>query len=159
MRLFLTPRGFEEQTIRRVRLSNPDVLDLLKAVLAPGMMRADGLMRADDLVLDVAVCQDGGGYGDPQGSAARIATHLQTRLALMGLRAQVNAWIFCVMSNVDDMMAKLQGCDIFYMAGIFKVSAHWEQASAQEPVRRLVAEIQTRVQYNLMAFMGGAAVR
>ena len=54
-------------------------------------------------------------------------------------------------------MAKSAWCDIFYRAGIFDVPATWVDRS-NVSARRLVEEIQTRVQYNSTALMGLAAV-
>ena len=57
------------------------------------------------------------------------------------------------MLYVDEMMTVLAQCDLFYMAGIFTVPDAWV-ARAHGPAFRLVEEIQTRVQYNAMAFVG-----
>ena len=50
-----------------------------------------------------------------------------TQLELLSIR------IFSFMGDERLMMATLRGCDIFYMAGIYRVSAQWAQASAQGP--------------------------
>jgi len=57
------------------------------------------------------------------------------------------------MSDVGDMMATLASCDLFYMSGIFDVPQTWVDRS-NGPALSLVQEIQRRVQYNEMAFMG-----
>ena len=135
----------------------------MRVILAPG--RGPGLScsggarsavgDARDLVL--AVCRDGdcdGYYGDLEAYAAGVAEHLKSLCDLMGLRAGIAIRIFSFMDDEHLMMATLRGCDIFYMAGIYRVSEQWAQASAQGPARRLAEEIQTRVQYNCMAFIG-----
>ena len=135
----------------------------MRVILAPG--RGPGLScsggarsavgDARDLVL--AVCRDGdcdGRYGDPEAYAARVAGHLESLCDLMGLRARIAIRIFSFMGDERLMMATLRGCDIFYMAGIYRVSAQWAQASAQGPARHLAEEILIRVQYNCMAFIG-----
>ena len=50
-----------------------------------------------------------------------------TQLELLSIR------IFSFMGDERLMMATLRGCDIFYMAGIYRVSEQWDQASAQSP--------------------------
>ena len=132
-------------------------------ILAPG--RGPGLScsggarsavgDARDLVL--AVCRDGdcdGYYGDLEAYAAGVAEHLKSLCDHMDLRARIDIRIFSFMGDERLMMATLRGCDIFYMAGIYRVSEQWARASAQGPARRLAEEIQTRVQYNCMAFIG-----
>ena len=137
----------------------------MRVILAPGLGPGPGLFCSggarsavgDARVLVLAVCRDGGwvGYdGDPEAYAARVARHLESLCALMGLRARIAIRIFSFMDDEHLMMATLRGCDIFYMAGIYRVSEQWAQASAQGPARRLAEEIQTRVQYNCMAFIG-----
>ena len=135
----------------------------MRVILAPG--RGPGLScsggarsavgDARDLVL--AVCRDGdcdGYYGDLEAYAAGVAEHLKSLCDLMGLRAGIAIRIFSFMDDEHLMMATLRGCDIFYMAGIYRVSAQWAQASAQGPARHLAEEILIRVQYNCMAFIG-----
>ena len=162
MRILLLPRSIEHQFVKKVRQC-PDAFDLMRVILAPGPgpgLSCSGGARsavgdARDLVL--AVCRGGdcdGHYGDPEVYAAGVARHVKSLCALMGLRAGIVIRIFSFMDDEHLMMATLRGCDIFYMAGIYRVSEQWAQASAQGPARRLAEEIQTRVQYNCMAFIG-----
>ena len=51
----------------------------------------------------------------------------------MDLRARIDIRIFSFMGDEHLMMETLRGCDIFYMAGIYRVSEQWDQASAQSP--------------------------
>ena len=135
----------------------------MRVILAPG--RGPGLScsggarsavgDARDLVL--AVCRDGdcdGYYGDLEAYAAGVAEHLKSLCDHMDLRARIDIRIFSFMGDEGLMMETLRGCDIFYMAGIYRVSAQWAQASAQGPARHLAEEILIRVQYNCMAFIG-----
>ena len=133
MRILLLPRSIEHQFVKKVGQC-PDVLDLMRVILAPGPgpgLSCSGGARsavgdARDLVL--AVCRDGdcdGYYGDPEAYAARVARHLESLCALMGLRAGIAIRIFSFMDDDYLMMATLRGCDIFYMAGIYRVSEQW----------------------------------
>ena len=162
MRILLLPRSIEQQFRKKVRQC-PDAFDLMRVILAPGPgpgLSCSGGARwavGDARVLVLAVCRDGGwvGYdGDPEAYAARVADHLESLCDDMDLRARIDIRIFSFMGDEHLMMETLRGCDIFYMAGIYRVSEQWAQASAQGPARRLAEEIQTRVQYNCMAFIG-----
>ena len=162
MRILLLPRSIEQQFRKKARQC-PDAFDLMRVILAPGRgpgLSCSGGARSavgDARVLVLAVCRDGGwvGYdGDPEAYAARVADHLESLCDHMDLRARIDIRIFSFMGDEHLMMETLRGCDIFYMAGIYRVSEQWAQASAQGPARRLAEEIQTRVQYNCMAFIG-----
>ena len=167
MRILLLPRSIEQTFVKKVRQC-PDAFDLMRVILAPGRgpgLSCSGGARSavgDARVLVLAVCRDGGGNGydgGPEAYAARVADHLETLCDHMDLRARIDIRIFSFMDEEHLMMATLRGCDIFYMAGIYRVSAQWALASAQGPARRLAEEIQTRAQYNCMAFIrvcGGA---
>ena len=159
MRLLLLPKSIEHQFVKKVGQIT-DWLDLMRVILAlgPGLgpSCSGGTTSAvgDACHLVLAVCRDGDHWGDIETYAARVAGHLESLCALMGLRARIATRIFSFMDDEHLMMATLRGCDIFYMAGIYRVSEQWAQASAQGPARRLAEEIQTRVQYNCMAFIG-----
>ena len=143
MRILLLPRSIEQQFVKKVRQC-PDAFDLMRVILAPGLGPGPGLFcsggarsavgDARDLVL--AGCRDGdcdGRYGDPEVYAAGVARHFKSLCDLMGLRAGIVIRIFSFMGDERLMMATLRGCDIFYMAGIYRVSEQWDQASAQSP--------------------------
>ena len=160
MRMLLLPKSIEEQFIKKVNQSRyyefaKDLLVLMEDILVcrrlpPKVLRTG----AHDCHLVLAVCRDGDAWGDAGTYAQRVAHNLQQLCALMGLRAEISFRIFSFTDDEDRMMATLKGCDIFYMGGIHSISEKWARDSEQSPARRLSEEIQRRVQYNMMAYIG-----
>ena len=141
MRVVFLPKSIEEQFPKKVR-QNYD-RGMMTRILAPA---------AAGNTLNVAICQDGRGWDD-RNYNSNVAKHLRDLCDLCGLHTAIIIKDFSFMLDVDEMMTVLAQCDLFYMAGIFTVPDAWV-ARAHGPAFRLVEEIQTRVQYNAMAFVG-----
>ena len=104
--------------------------------------------------LVLSVCRDGGSYEDTERYAKGVVCHLRRLCFVIGLSADISHKMFSFMDDEECMMATLQSCDIFYMGGIFRICEKWARESQQGPARRLSEEIQRRVQYNKMAYIG-----
>ena len=117
----MLPKSIEQQFIKKVNQSShyefaKDLVVLMQDILVcrrlpPKVLRTG----AHDCHLVLAVCRDGGGWGDAGTYAQRVAHHLQQLCALMGLRAEISFTNFSFTDDEDRMMATLRGCDIFYM--------------------------------------------
>ena len=160
MRMLLLPKSMEEQFIRRVGLSSQweftkDLVVLMQEILfnlrQPPQDHRTGA-HACHLVL--SVCRDGGSYEDTERYAKGVVCHLRRLCFVIGLSADISHKMFSFMDDEECMMATLQSCDIFYMGGIFRICEKWARESQQGPARRLSEEIQRRVQYNKMAYIG-----
>ena len=107
------------------------------------------------MILQVALCTDGGSYV----TASSVASELKQLYATLGIRAEVHVSLFSFMSdNIAQEEATLNAADIFWFAGVHRVPQRLREVLTRNDdeigVNDLAAKVRSRVQYDHMPYVG-----
>ena len=158
--ILLLPKTIEAQCVKR--LQNRQDNGIVEMIMAPRNAHAS--------YVNVVVCQDG--RGDDVHFEATLKEHLEALYTHWGYSLDVRMHRFSFVAasprdahaqttHVSAMIDLLLATDVFYFAGVFKVSQMWKESTSPGGYSYcLIYLLRALVQYNSVAFIGvcGGAV-